>query len=277
MSFMKKTPIIIALFLIPSLVSAGVISLTTTVSTDIMNTSTGQIQIMIVNSGDEAAHDVQLSLISEDFDSDPVYVGILQPNSPFEGTMNITLNKGIFSGNYPLVLLTEYTDANGYPFSSVSPVTLTYKTRSVSMLSGIFSDISLLGKNPKNLPLTIRNVDDVPHYVKVKLFLSRELKVDESEKRLTIESKGEEELNFRVSNLGGLEGSSYVVLASVEYDEDFHYSSFGRGMIRIGSEKNKGHVFSNAKLVGYVILLLSVFIILLYLRSKIEFKKKGEK
>lgn len=230
---MKKLLIPLILLLIPHLVLASVISLTTTISTDLMTENTTKIQVKLLNSGDEPANNVQISLIS-DFQSNPIFVGTLIPNIPFEKEFNISLKEDILPGNYPLVVLVDYSDANGYPFSSVSPSSIVYKTPSVSKLSSVISELSLGDKETKKLTLNIRNLDDVSHELDVKLILPRELKVVDGERTILIQSKEQKELNFDVSSFSALPGSSYVVLASIEYeDEGLHYSSFGRGMVRI--------------------------------------------
>lgn len=269
-----KGAFLILLLLIP-IALAGTISLTTILTSDLVMDK-GEIQVILTNSGSESAYNVQLSVLSDGFSSDPIYVGILKPNIPFETNLSIS-PKELSPGNYPIIVMTEYADANGYPFSSVSPIIVSYKNPSVSMVSGMFSDVSLSGKKSKNLALTLKNSDDKSHGVTVKLILPKELGAEEEEKIVNIGSKQEKTLNFKVSNFAGLTGSSYVVLASMEYDDERHYSSFTRGMIKIGnvaSQENKGHIFSNVKPMGYIILLISIFIILSYFRHRIKFKKK---
>ena len=176
---MKKVLMLLVFLLIPNVVSASVISLTTTVSTDVMAENKSQVQIGLLNSGDESAYNVQLSLISDYFDSETFRVGNLEPNKPFKTNMSISLIEEVKPGNYPVVLLTEYTDGNGYPFSSVSPVSISYKTPSVSLVSGSIPEVNLSGKETKSLTLTLKNMDDVSHDVKVNLILPRELKINE--------------------------------------------------------------------------------------------------
>ncbi len=233
---MKKIILISILFLIPQVVLAGVISLTTTVTTDIMTENATSVRVKVLNSGDESAHNVQVSLITDNFQSNPIFVGDLSPNNPFEGDFTLGLTKEILPGTYPLIVLVDYADANGYhPFSSVSPTSLVYKTPTVSRVSGVMQELSLTGKESKTLTLTIRNLDDSPHDVDVKLILPRELKVTDEEKIISIQPKEEEELGFQVSSFSALPGSSYVVVSLIEYDHDnSHYSSVTRGMINVG-------------------------------------------
>jgi len=228
---------ILVLFLTPSGL-ASKISLTTTVSAEIMLKENSTVSIELLNSGDEPAFNLKLSFTSECFNSEPIYIQKLDPGKSFKGMINVSLKKEIGEGNHPLVLFTDYTDMNGYPFSSVSPLMIVYKTPTISRVSGILSDVNL-NKDTKKLKLILRNLDEVEHEVKVRLFLPRELDCDKTEMNISLEPKSERTLEFRVSNLGALEGSSYVVLASIEYEEaNKHYSSFANGMVKITEKKH---------------------------------------
>ena len=238
MNFRKLAFFIIWLLIIQT-VSATFISITTTITTDTMTGGIAKTHVKLLNSGDETAYNVQVSLITDTFKTDQIYVGNLDPKIPFEGNLNITKTKEIPSGSYPLVVLTDYSDANGYPFSSVSPTYMTYKNPTVSKVSGAFSELSLSGKESKKIELTLRNLDSSQHDLKVKLILPRELKVVNDNKNLSIGSKEEKKLDFDVSSFSALAGSSYVVLASIEYDDNnLHYSSFAQTMVKIIEEKS---------------------------------------
>jgi hypothetical protein len=238
---MKKNELalIIIWLLTIQAVSAGVISLTTTITTGTMTEKATKTNVKLLNSGDETAYNVQVSLVTDYFNTSQVYVGNLDPNTPFEGNLNITRKKEILPGIYPLVVLTDYSDANGYPFSSISPSNMIYKTNTVSKVSGVFSELSLSGKESKKLSLTTRNLDSMPHELKVKLILPRELKAVNDNGVLSVGSKEEKKLDFDVSSFSALAGSSYVVLASLEYDDNnLHYSSFAQTIVKITEEKS---------------------------------------
>jgi len=265
---MKRLLLPLILLLIPYLVLASVISLTTTISTDLMAENTTKVQVKLLNSGDEPANNVQISLIS-DFQSNPVFVGTLTPNIPFEQEFNISLKEYILPGNYPLVVLVDYSDANAYPFSSVSPSSIVYKTPTVSKLSSMLSELSLTDKETKKLTLTVRNLDDISHELDVKLILPRELKVANGERTISIQSKQEKELSFDVSSFSALPGSSYVILASIEYEhEGLHYSSIGRGMIRITEKPDL------IELPSWLPILVIIFLVLIFIYYQFRGKKK---
>jgi len=255
----------------PSLVLAGTISLTTSVTTDVLSKNQGQIQVSLSNSGNEAAYNVQLSLVTDYFSSDPVHVGTLDVNKPFKTNITFSANQELKEGNYPVVLLTEYTDANGYPFSSVSPVTLTYKNPYSSRINWNFTIIEISGKKPKNLVLNLKNMDQVSHDINVRLILPNELSSDVGQNNITLGSKEEKTITFKVSNFAGLEGSNYVVLASIEYEGDHHYSSLASGMVKIIESKD---FFRPDKwvIISAIGVLILVFIIYQFKNKKIEFK-----
>jgi hypothetical protein len=253
-----------------SIASASFISLTTTVSEITIENKT-QVSINITNSGDEAAFSLQISLIlPQEIESDKIFIERLDQNASFEGIINLTRKKELIPGRYPVVVLIDYEDANNYPFSAISPSSLVYKTPTLSKVSGSISELTLTGKESKKLILNLKNLDDIAHEIKLKLFLPRELKTLEREKTLTLKEKEERKIEFEISNLAALEGSSYVVLASIEYEDNLHYSSFATGIIKIEKEKE---FFSNE----YLIFLLSLFVIIFICYEtyrKISKKKK---
>jgi len=211
----------------------GFISLTTYITTDVLTSEEGEIQVTLRNSGNKAAYNLQISIISNYFSSTPVLVGTLGINKPLMTNVSLDTNVDLKEGNYPVVLLTEYTDDNGYPFSSVSPITLTYKNPYPSRISGVFENIEVNGKRSENLVLKLKNMDQVNHDVNIRLILPNEISSDVSQKNIKLDPKDEKEIVFKVSNFAGLEGSSYTILATIEYEDNYHYSSITLGTIKI--------------------------------------------
>ncbi|MBD3156001.1 MAG: hypothetical protein GF368_05100 [Candidatus Aenigmarchaeota archaeon] len=278
---MRWGAILVVSLMLIGIVLAGTISLTTSITTQVLNTDQEVVQISLTNSGDESAYNVQLSLLSDYFSSETVLVGTLPINKPHKSNITVTAINEPKEGNYPMVLLTEYTDANGYPFSSVSPVTLTYKTAKPSRVTGVFENIEVNGKKTKDLVLKLKNMDQESHDVNVELFLPNELSSDSNEKYIELNSKEEKEVVFKISNFAGLEGSSYVVLASIEYDEEYHHSSIASGMVRIVEKSTFpsgmfGAVGENilGRWIYFAIVgvLIVIFIIYQIKSKKLEFK-----
>ncbi|MEM5793318.1 MAG: hypothetical protein QXY45_03100 [Candidatus Aenigmatarchaeota archaeon] len=272
---MRKMISFLILLILPSVVLGGTISLTTSITTDKFTSEGGIIEVSLANYGDEPAYNTQLSIISDYFSADPVNVGILGINNPI--TKNITLkSKNVLKdGNYPVVLLVEYTDANGYPFSSVSPINIIYKNSYPSRITGAFESIEVDGNRPKNLVMKLKNMDQVDHNIKVKLVLPNELSSDETEKSISIKSKEEKSIIFKVSNFAGIPGSSYVVLGIIEYEDEYQHSSISSGIVKIVEGKS---LFKPSKIVIFSIVGVLLLMLILYqLKGKIEVKVSGKK
>jgi len=236
-----------------------------------------KIHVKLLNSGDEAAHNVKLSLLATGFSANPIFVGKLNPNDPFEEDFDVTLTEEILPGNYPVVILTDYADANMYPFSSVFSSSIVYKTPTVSRISGIMREVSLTGKESKKLTLSIRNLDDKEHDVDVKLILPREIKAVDGEKTISIGSKQEKSLDFEVSSLSAISGSTYAILASMEYEDEFHYSSFANGIIRIDGGATPKESEGTSTLAYIVLFILMIFVSIYAYPKYIKRGKKVEK
>lgn len=273
-----KIAALLTFLLLFSSALAGTISLTTSITTETISGNSSLVKIEITNMGDEAAYNTQLSIISDEFSSKPVNLGTLLVNVPYKTNITIESQKELKEGSYALFLITEYTDANGYPFSSVSPISLIYKSHYPSRVIGSFETVEISEKRGKDISLKLRNMDQIPHEVRVRLVLPNELASDFVEKNINVGPKEEKVIKFKVSNFGGLVGSSYVILAAIEYEGDYHYASIATGMVKIVEDKNplkfKGplpFIFAGA--------LLIVFILYQFFGKKIEirFEKNGKK
>jgi hypothetical protein len=251
--------------------------LTTTVSSDIITGKTGSIYIKLTNSGNEAAYDVRISLLTNILETETILVGRLNTNEPVEKEFKIIIDKTISPGKYPVVVLVDYADANSYPFSSVSPVFIIYKNQTTAKISGLIPEIGLSGKESKKLTLSLRNLDDKDHDVDVKLILPREIKAVDSEKKISVGSKQEKSLDFEVSSLSAISGSTYAVLASIEYEENsLYYSSFANGVIKIdGGSEPKTQETEKTSTLAYVVLFISICFVLIYAYQK--YIKRGKK
>jgi len=194
-----------------------------------------QVNISIVNTGDEAAYNVVLTLLHpEGFSSTPIATGVLEPSKPFEGKFTLTLSDDVRSGTYPLILLTNYADANSYPFSTVSARFISVGAHAPIKVVGSLSPTELEGSEQKPLTLKIRNMDDVQHEIETRLYLPQELKSDETVKTLTVPAKGEVETVFQVSSFGALGGSTYAVFATLSHTKNnIVHSAIAGNAVRI--------------------------------------------
>ncbi|MBI4010067.1 MAG: hypothetical protein HY361_02645 [Candidatus Aenigmarchaeota archaeon] len=262
---MKLLTFLLAFLILINTASASFITLSTTIS-EIRIENSAQANIKLVNSGDEPALNLHISLIlPEGFESDEINLDKLNPNATFEGIINITRTKELLAGRYPATVLTEYTDINGYLFSSISPASIVYKASTNSKVTGSISELRLGASGSENLILDIKNLDEIRHEIKVKLFLPRELKTNDYEKTVAVNAKEKYQMEFSVSNLAALKGSAYVILTSLEYDyNNMHYSSQATAVAKVGDAT----IPQNFPWIHISIFLLIVIFIYFQIKSK---------
>jgi hypothetical protein len=250
---------LITVLLLLSTVHAGAISITTTLQDILVQEKNAQASIQLSNSGDEAASNFEVSFIlPEGVGTKTISLDNLSPNETLNRTFNITVSRDLLEGIYSIAVLVKYTDANDYSFSAVSPSYLIYKTSTRTNIFGSIPELSLTGKESKNLDVTLRNLDDKQHNLKIRLIIPLELKVEIIEKNLTIDKKTESKLSFPISNFGALVGSNYIVLASIEYEENnLHYSSIAIGNVKIEEET------TTSSFPPYIIVIIVLVLIVL--------------
>jgi hypothetical protein len=242
---MKKTTSFVFLLVVLSLTlsaSAKYITISNTITMErIVYGEETTINVSLENTGDEPAYDVQLSLLLPDkMTATPIFLGKVDPMMPQSATFNIKVDPSMNPGTYTASILTEYKDANKYPFSSVSPNTLILREPRSSQISGIIQELSLGSKGEvRRLRLEMRNMDGAEHSLKLRIFAPKELKVTPPEKTVSIAGRSESVQELDVSSFGALEGSSYTVFASLDYDEGgAHYSSTAVGMVKIVKQED---------------------------------------
>ena len=270
----KLFPLISLLFICT--VGATYIRITTDVTVpSMMDGNCTDMNITLINSGDETAYDVGLSFITPDgISSEDFFVGNLIPNVPFNSTVYVNLSDNMTPGRYNVAIITDYRDANNYPFSAISVKPVMVKRSTISKLSCIISVLTIAGNGNGDLKLVVRNLDNVPHNVRIRLFLPRELKIDNNEVRIELKPKDSKELKFRVENLAALPGSSYFVFASLDYEEGaLHYSSVGTGIIKIVEEGSIQDSGAGIQLDPLFLFLVFIFIILLVIYLFFKFTK----
>ncbi len=234
---------IAALLVLQSSVLAGHISLNTRYTFP-SKVSSGNftVNVEVKNTGDEAAYDVSLTpLLSEGLYSEPLAVGNkIAADGTFNGEIEVELGDNVTPGEYALAVLTDYKDANGYPFSSVSipPEKLVIRENSNALVSATIERIKLPVNGKKNIKLNLRNLEDIEHQVSVLLLIPREFDTGKNTETVNLKSRGDRELVFDLMSKGALSGSTYVIYALLEYDEDgIHHTSNAVGVVEVVEEE----------------------------------------
>jgi hypothetical protein len=225
--------------------SPGYITLQNSVTVErVIYSDSSSINVSLMNSGNEAVYDVQISLLlPTEFKSNAISLGRMNPNIPKTASFSLQIDTTV-PGVYPIALLTEYKDPNGYQFSSVTPNYLVIKESHSSQIDATLpsEEIDDNGKI-KKITVSLRNMDQKDHDVKIRIYTPKELKINPEEKTLIVKAKDSPQMEFEISSLGALSGSSYVVFAFIEYDErEIHYSSTASGLIKVVHKENPGQI-----------------------------------
>ncbi len=238
MSCYKLAYVVFAVFILSQTCSATYIQMSRTVSApEVIYEKEFDINITLTNFGDEPAYDVQLSLdLPAGFSKQSAFVGVAEPGVPYTQSFRLTADDSVLSGTYIAVLKVHYADANAYPFSTVGPVVMRYIESTPLTLMAEMSTVNLSssGGSAKKMVLTVANLDDVPHIVSVRLHIPDELKAQTYSGELEVGAKSSVTKDFQIESFGALAGSSYIVLASLDYDwSSMHYSSVAAGKANI--------------------------------------------
>ena len=217
---MKRWLAFTVLLLLAGGASASFIRLSSTLTVESLVLSGDTVvNVTIVNEGDEPAYSVVLSLGTPDgISSAPLDVGTLYPNEPYEGFILVAVDESLPSGRYPIVYTTNYADANSYPFSTVSLRFLNVGAYAPIIVHGVLSPVELSGGEEKEMKLTVRNLNSIPHDVLVRVHAPNEIKVVDPQRTLSVAGQSESETSFKVSSFGALGGSTYVVAASMSFE-----------------------------------------------------------
>jgi hypothetical protein len=221
------------------------------------------VNVTMSNTGDEAAYDVELSLmLPSGMRSNQIAMGKMDPNLPQKGTFNLELDPSAKPGKYAIALLTEYKDANYYPFSSVAPQYMVIKETRSSQISGKINELEIGDKGQvRKLALELRNLDTADHRISVRIFAPKELKVTPMETSMNLPARGESKTELDISSFGALKGSTYVVFAAMEYDDSgAHYSSTASGMVKVVEQKD-AISFSGWLLPAVIFVLFLAFVV----------------
>jgi len=247
-----------------AIANATYISITTTVKATVSN-GTLVVYTNVTNQGDEAAYSVQVIATangktqrSKIFD----VVGIRQPVTA-ESTFDVS---GLNSGRYPLIIEVDYADANQYPFSALTSQYYIIGENVNSDVIGQMDKIEI-SKSGK-LTLTLKNLGSSQKSLNVNMFLPKELSTGQTSKSLTLAPKSEQKLDFAVQSFSALKGSTYVVFASIEYDEaNVHYTTFATSFVGV-VEKKGVYGFSTPVIIAILAVLVIAFIVLQFRKKK---------
>lgn len=242
--------------------SASYISLRTTVDTKV-DKNILKVLVSAVNKGDESAYNVQAELRVADKKVLAQKRQELRVDATYKAIAEFKLDLKR-PGQYPLIVVLHYTDANQYPFSALSVPTFIYKEERAGEL---FSQLSS-AKFTQNgaVRLVLKNMGEAEVRAISRLVVPRELTAEKSRAEALLSPRSKKRLYFEVENFSALAGSSYQVFALTEYEkEGIHYTVVSPGTVSI-VEKNffRDYQFY---IFGLIIILLAIFIFLQFKKA----------
>lgn len=244
---------------------ASFISLNTTVTAKVVGS---QLKVLVsaVNKGDEPAYSVQAELQVGDKKILAEKKEKVEIDGDYKGYAAFNLNL-INPGQYPLIVVMHYADANQYPFSALTIPVFNFKAEDVPveifgrMRSATFWKEGQLG-------LTLKNSGNTTINAKTNLVVPQELTVQNNQQDIAIAGRASAHTSFNIENFSALSGSTYQVYAVSEYDKDGrHHTVITPGMIKIVEKRNILGLDYQYLLI-FLVILVMVFIIFQVFKSE---------
>lgn len=187
--------------------------------------------VSIVNQGDESAANVQAHV---EF-LGKRYSAQVQPSlavgQTYQGSYEMPATN-LLPGRYSLIVIVEYTDTNGYPFTALSTANVPFREDFSPQIHGMTDAVELGGS--AGMYLRLKNPQNQKQEVQVRLVLPKEISCDQPQREVSLAAMGEKEIGFDLRNFSALEGSTYQVFTLVEYAiEGKHTSMAIPGTIKI--------------------------------------------
>lgn len=174
--------------------------------------------------------------------------------------------EGAKPGWYPITIVTDFQDANQYPFSAISGMTF-------SLGSGKTAELAILGKDSRiekkgKLSFNVKNIGERKKQIQATLVLPRELSSPASEQNFELPARDEKSLAFEIQNFSALSGADYPVFCYFEYDQDgIHHTAVSNATIRLITEEN---LFRRYRWVWMILIavLLAAFVVIMVRQKK---------
>ncbi|MCE9615025.1 MAG: hypothetical protein K8T26_12170 [Lentisphaerae bacterium] len=215
--------------------SGGTISMQVTCRVDGTN-----LVVEIVNAGDEAAQNIVGRV---DFNGTIVETPPLQSLPPSEPRgVPVGLSLAGLRGLYPVIVVVNFEDLNGYPFSTVSVLQVTAEDAQPSDLLGVLSETSIRGKTP--MAFRIRNDHADAITARYHLVAPRELLAGPATGEVSVPGSGTATVPLTVENFSALPNSRYGLHAVLEYDaEGRHYTTVASTTVTVLQPRASGSRF----------------------------------
>ena len=234
----SKLFLLLALLLSISIASSNHISITNYVNVPIILYNQTNATITIENSGDESAYDVTAFVDSKHFFSEGIYIGRIDPGKSMSKNFTIFLLDDLKEGKYVGAVRVYYKDANGYDFSAITPVEFVYKTHVPSKVSISLKNVRIEENGNGKITIKLKNDDGKDVDASVNIYLPNEFTSTKNSFQIHLNANSEKMIIADITNFNALKGSTYPYFAVVEYEDEYHRSSYSLSFIEV-VEKQK--------------------------------------
>jgi hypothetical protein len=207
---------------------AAVIGLQVESRTEISN-EVPAVSIRVTNTGDESARAVQVEARLGDFTATTPTQEALAAAESHDFVLPLGEMPGT-PGAYPVLIKVRYTDANGYPFTALSAVTLSAAAPDPAPLLTLgMLPVDMISEAPMSMVLRTLAGDETD--ARVRLFVPDEIRCSPPDARRTLRSGEICTLDFRLSNVAAQPNSRYPVFGIVEWEKEGRHHAVIRSAV----------------------------------------------
>lgn len=266
--FYPLSSILCLLLFFTSISSARYITFDTTVRTT-AKTEQGRdilgVSVELTNNGDEPAYSVRIHAEAGGHSQAGPVIPILGVKSLLREEFEFDLSFGKF-GKYPVLVRTDFADANQHPFSALSLSLINYRGAASSKIFFDKPEPLEIAKKGE-LCLKVKSLDEEERDINVRLILPKELDAAEPARKIRVSPRNEKDVCFAVSNFSALVGSAQAVFGLLEYDdEENHFSASVMNTVKI-IEREKLTWKAKFTILGIPVGLLILFLLILAIRK----------
>lgn len=189
------------------------------------------VALTVANSGDEAAASVVPTVRFGGKEVRGQGRESLGPGERMESAVEVPSTSA--PGQWPLVTIVDYSDANGYPFQALQ-VALVSSPGAVPSLVVVLDVEAAPVTDSGSIRARLKSLSEVPRTAQLRFIAPRGLEVSPATHSLALEPWADAQVKAQVFNRAALVGSRYPVFVTVEYDEaGTHHSAVAHGMVEI--------------------------------------------
>lgn len=262
-----KLSVIVFLFSLPPCCYAVFINLDTTSHGFLVG---DQVSLLVesVNKGDERALNVRFEAMFPGAPKSSPIIEKIEPNAKWDHPFEWSVPDNLKYRQLVIPVLTHYTDANLYPFSCVTCITVARETPAVVGYIGHIDPVTIADAGV--LSLRLQSTDAKSHAVRLRLIIPREINAEPTHTAASVPAIGEVSFDFKVRNFSALQASSYLVWVIVSEDgAEGIVEEALIGVVRIDTKRNI--IFSQWR---WGIAGLAVMLSLFYLYHVVSVRKR---